>query len=177
MRKKYLSGFLDLTIYFNIYALLGGFFMLTDDQKEKIREIKSYDIYFYEKKGIPINGSRKKIYVPNFLELRQKAFEEILKEGFSHIIFASPYEANCIVRVFKKEHCSFGLCIGQIHNLWGFNCFVQEEDGTWTSIAGKSPFLTKFEINFSEHKIIQWICQDEAVTYNCDFFDSYIIIK
>lgn len=151
--------------------------MLTNQQKEQIRKIKSYNIYFYEKKGVPINSSRHKIYAPNFLELRQKAFEELLKKGFSHITFVSPSEANCIVRVFKKEHYSLGLCTGQIHNIWGFNCFVQEEDGTWTSISGEDPFLTKFEINFSEHKIIQWLYQDEAVTYNCNFFDSYIIIK
>ncbi len=151
--------------------------MITANQKEKIRKIKSYDIYFYEKKGSPINGSRQKISVPNFLELREKAFEEILKEGFSRITFASPYEANCIVRVFKKEHCSLELCTGQMHNLWGFNCFVQEENGTWTSISGESPFLSKFEINFSEHKIIQWLYQDENVSYNCDFFDSYILIR
>ena len=151
--------------------------ILGEQHSEIIQGIRSYDLYNYEKEGIPVDESGEKIYVPNFLELRQKAFEEILKKGFSQITFVSPNVANCIVRVFKKEHLHHGFYPEQVYNLWGFNCFTQEDDDTWTSIAGKSPCITKFELDFSQHEVEQGISQDEIIHCNCDFFDSYVVIR
>lgn len=148
--------------------------MLSQKELEIIRGIKSYEIYFYEENGIPIKGRNKKIPVPTSLELRSKAFEEILKIGFYHIKFASPDEANCIVRIFKKEHHPLGLCTEQIHNLWGFNCFTKKDDGTWTSISEKG---RPFDIDFSKCEVNQWLNQNELISYKCDFFDSYVLIE
>lgn len=154
--------------------------MLTEKQKEDIRLTYLNEMYFYEKKGVPIDENRKKVSIPDFLELRNQALEALQLKGFYNITFASPNKANCIIRVYKKVHFPFILCTGQLHNLWGFNCFVKESingDDIWTSLSEEIGGHTKFSIDFSRHVLQKWFMQDELVCYTCDFFDTYIVIQ
>ena len=141
--------------------------MITKEQKQKIRRINQFESFYNETEGIPYRG-KQSIKIPDVWEIKQDAISKILRLGFNEVKMVSPKEANCIIRVFTKRHFKYEM--GEVHNLYGFNCFVKE-NGTWLSESNNV-----FKIDFSKHVITCFLCQDESVEYDCDFVDCYVKI-
>lgn len=147
--------------------------MLTDVQKESIRNVDIYDYSLKEKKGKAINYDGKKFNIPSFVELKQIIISEILKLGFSKVEIVKPSKANCIIRVYQKLHYNYDFP-GETstYNLYGAHCYTLKS-GKWTTSAFQDDSI----INFSEFIIRHWICQDEYIDFDCDFFDCYVQIS
>lgn len=147
--------------------------MLTYFQKESIRNVTFYDYAFKEKKGKAIQYDGKEFIIPSFVELRQSIISEILKLGFSKVEIVKPSKANCIIRVYQKLHYTYEFG-GETdtYNLYGAHCYTLN-DRKWITSA----FQDDFEINYSKCIIRHWICQDEYIDFDCDFFDCYVQIS
>lgn len=148
-------------------------YILSKAESEKIRNIRFYQISFYEENGFPVDSRKKRINFPSLEMLQEMAFNKILKSGFHEITRVSPNEANCIVRVFNKTHFAYGEDPSEIHNLCGFNCFTKNFN-TWTSVTDSCKY---FELDFSKCLNRQYLYQDEYIDYNCNFFDCYVCVK
>lgn len=147
--------------------------MLTDLQKEQIRNVKLYDYSYKEKKGKAITDNGKQFIIPSFVELKQIIFSEIMKLGFSKIEIVKPSKANCIIRVYQKLHYNYDFPVEtNTYNLYGAHCYTLKS-GKWTTSAYQDDAI----INFSEFTIRHWICQDDYIDFNCDFFDCYVQIS
>lgn len=145
--------------------------MLNSKKKEIIRKITVFKCAFYEdKKGKPIYVDNSELIIPSFPQIREMVFDKILKSGFSEIKLVSPGEANCIIRVYTKQHYEYERDI--VFNLYGADCFTKKS-GKWVSEGGQG----EFDINYSKCVIRNWLYQDEYVDINCDFFDCYCMIK
>lgn len=147
--------------------------MLTNTQKESIRKVDLYDYSLYEKKGKAIQSNGKEFIIPSFVELRQIIFNDILKLGFSKIEIVKPSNANCIVRVYKKLHYKYDSGLStNIYNIYGAHCYTLK-DRKWIT----STFQYDSEIDYSKCIIRHWICQDEYIDFDYDFFDCYVQIS
>ena len=141
-------------------------FVLSRKECEKIRNIHFNQISFYEKNGIPMDSTGREMDFPSIQTLREIAIEKILRAGFREVNQVSPDDANCVIRVFNKCHYPYK---GNIHNLCGFMCFTKRSNAIWISNSGNS----QIELNFSK---CTYICQDNDVNYECDFFDTYVYV-
>lgn len=143
--------------------------MLSNEQKERIRRIKIYKSSCSEVKGKPIDQCGREFVIPSFPEIEQIVIEEIIKLGFSKVERVSPYEANCIIRVYKKLHYEYD---DDFYNIYGASCYTLK-NGRWTETV----FNGEFEIDYSKHKVGQWVCQDESIVFDCEFFDCYVKVS
>jgi len=141
--------------------------MVTKEQKKKIRRINQFEAFYKEVEGIPFQ-SNQAVHIPDVWAIKQVAINRILKLGFDNVSTVEPKYANCIIRIFTKRHFKYEM--GEIHNVYGFNCFVKE-NGIWLSESNNL-----FKINFLKHVITCWLSQDESVDYDCDFVDCYVRI-
>lgn len=145
--------------------------MLNSKKKEIIRKITVFKCALYEdRKGKPIYVDNSELIIPSFPQIREMVFDKILKSGFSEIKLVSPGEANCIIRVYKKQHYEYERDI--VFNLYGADCFTKKS-GKWVSKGEQR----ESNINYSKCIIRNWLYQDEYVDINCDFFDCYCMIK
>ena len=150
--------------------------MLTLNQKKLIRSIHLFKYATKEKRdGKPINWDGTRFVVPSLKEIELLIYEEILKLGFSKVERTSPKYANCIIRVFHKLHypCDHSSDWKCIYNIYGAACFTLVS-GKWTS-TGFDEKIT--EIDYSKWVIRHWICQDEYIDFDFDFFDCYVEIS
>lgn len=149
--------------------------MLTKSQKEKIRSINLFEYAIKEKKGKAINWDGSEFVLPTLRQVEDSIYEQILKMGFTKIERVAPNQANCIIRVFQKLHYPYPMWPGRedIYNVYGAACFTLRS-GKWISTG----FNTEgHEINYSEWKIRHWLCQDEYIEFDFDFFDCYVKIS
>ena len=143
--------------------------MLSRSQRESLRRICLFEYACREKKGQPIALNGSNFVVPSLNEVKESVFQEILKLGFSSIERVEPNKANCIIRVFQKLH--YHYMDNLIYNIYGATCFTQRASGQWvTSPAG-------FEIDYSKHIMRHWLCQDEYIDFDLDFFDCYVKVS
>lgn len=168
--------------------------MLSKQQKEKLRRIHIYESSSKEKNGVPIiekRGSQSKIgkliegkmVVPSSYQLVDSVIAQILECGFSKVERVAPSDANCIIRVFQKLHYEYDREL--IFNIYGADCFVREyfAFGDRFFSREESDWLTTdlndetFSINFSKCSISEWLCQDEKVIIEADFFDIYVRVS
>lgn len=147
--------------------------MLTNKQKESIRNVKLYDYAFKEKNGKAIQYNGKEFNIPSFEELKQSVFSEIFNLGFSKIKVVKPYKANCIIRVYQKLHYTYEFG-GETdtYNLYGAHCYTLN-NRKWITSA----FQDDSEINYSKCIIKHWLFQDEYIDLDCDFVDYYVKIS
>lgn len=108
---------------------------------------------------------------PDFLTLKQQAFERAIKAGFS-IEQTSPSNANCIIRLFSNKLRTKNQ-LGYIQMIYGFNFYTKTLNKWFT----RETRYEEFEINFSKHEYRVWYFQDEYEDYECDFIDCYVKIS
>lgn len=159
--------------------------MLSNEQKEILRDIHIYELTHEEKKGVPIitknvpktkNGITKystvveNFVIPNTYEIFETMSKKILDSGFSEVERVSPNDANCIIRIFQKLHYEYFY--NYIFNLYGADCFVKDKKN-WISHCSAGTFT----LYYSKHIIRQWICQDESVYIDTDFVDFYVKVS
>lgn len=142
--------------------------MLTREKKEMIRRTNMFEATYKEKDGIAYLN-QKPIEIPDVWEIKREAMKQILSIGFSRIKLVEPKNANCIVRIFTKRHFKYENY--EIHNVYGFQCFVKEK-GVWLSDIGNI-----FKMNFEKCEIIHYLLDNESVEYNCDFIDCYVKVE
>lgn len=143
--------------------------MLSKKQKESIRRISLFEYACKEKKGQPIALDGSNFIVPSLNEVKESVFVEIFKLGFSNIERVEPNKANCIVRVFQKlnYHYDYGLT----YNIYGATCYTLNNAGRWVTSSDE------IEIDYSKHIITHWLCQDEYIDFDLDFFDCYVKVS
>jgi len=147
--------------------------MLSKKQKESIRRIGLFEYSCREKKGQPITLDGNNFIVPSLNEVKESVFQEILKLGFSKIERVEPNKANCIVRVFQKLHYHYDTDL--TYNVYGASCYTLSHTGQW--VTRPSGEIRDFKINYSKYIIRHWLCQDEYVDFDLDFFDCYVKIS
>lgn len=142
--------------------------MLNRRQKEKIRRIEIYKYSVRERRGKAVDDSGKEFKMLSFDEIRDEVYKMIREMGFSKIEYASPLNANCVIRVFQKKHYHYD---GMTYNVYGAQCFTKK-DNQWTTKNSSG----ETKINFSKCKFIHWICQYDYIDFDFDFFDCYVRI-
>lgn len=143
--------------------------MLSKKQKESIRRIYLFEYACRERNGQPITLKGNNFVVPSLNEIKESVFQEILKLGFSSIEQVEPNKANCIVRVFQKLHYHYDTDL--TYNVYGASCYTLSHTGQWiTSLAD-------FKIDYSKHILRHWLCQDEYIDFDLDFFDCYVKVS
>ena len=146
--------------------------MLTKQEKKKLRNIRRYKLYTSEKDGIPVEFG-KKIILPTWVELKEKAINEIIKNGFSKVEQVSPKNANCIIRIFCKLHSHYDE-YDEIHNLYGFMCYTKSLT-KWFSLSAREE---KLQLDFSNCELHQWFYYGEYVNCcDCEFVDIYLKVS
>ena len=146
--------------------------MLSKSQKESIRRIGIFEYACRERKGHPITHEGKDFIIPAISEIKETAFQEILKLGFSNIEKVEPNKANCIVRIFKKLHYHYDNDL--TYNIYGYTCFTLKA-GSW--VTHSLGAFQDFKIDYSKHILRHWLCQDEYIDFDLDFFDCYVKIS
>ena len=107
----------------------------------------------------------------DFLTLKQRAFEKVIKAGFS-IEQTSPNNANCIIRIFSnKLHAEKQFGFTQM--IYGFNYYTK----TLNKWITKTIHNQELELNFSKCEFRVWYFQDEYADCGCDFVDCYVKIS
>lgn len=147
--------------------------MLSKSQRESIRRIGLFEYACKEKKGQPIALDGSRFIVPSLNEVKESIFEKILQLGFSSIERVEPNKANCIVRVFQKLHYHYDYDL--TYNIYGATCYTLNNAGQW--VTRPSGEIRDFKIDYSKHIIRHWLCQDEYVEFDLDFFDCYVKIS
>ena len=149
--------------------------MLVVRSKSQIEQLRCIGLFEYacrEQKGKPITYDGKEFVIPALNDVKESVFREILKLGFSSVERVEPNKANCIVRVFQKLHYHYDYDL--TYNVYGAVCFTLKA-GKWVT----RPFgeIRDFEIDYSKHIIKHWLCQDEYVEFDLDFFDCYVKVS
>ena len=142
--------------------------MLTKEKKLRLRNTNMFVASYKEVDGTPYL-KQKPINIPDVWEIRREAMRQIQAIGFANIEPIEPKNANCIIRIFTKRHFEYEN--EEIHNVYGFQCFVKE-NGIWISEMGKI-----LQINFKKCEIIHFLLPNESVEYSCDFIDCYVKIS
>lgn len=143
--------------------------MLSKSQRESIRCINLFKYGCREKKGKPITLDGKEFIIPSLSEVIESVSQEILKLGFSNIERIKPNKANCIIRVFQKLHYHYDNDL--TYNVYGYTCYTLNNAGEWVTSKAH------FKIDYSNHIIRHWLCQDEYIDFNLDFFDIYVKVS
>ena len=146
--------------------------MLSNSQKKDIRRISLFEYACREKKGKPITYDGKEFVIPSLNEIKESIFEEILKLGFCNIHRVEPNTANCIIRVFQKSHYHYDDDL--TYNIYGALCFTLSANGWVTRSFGA---IQDFKIDYSKQIIKHWLCQDEYIDFDLDFFDCYVRVS
>ena len=143
--------------------------MLSRSQRQSIRRIYLFEYACREKSGQPIALNGSNFVVPSFNEVKESVFQEILKLGFSSIERVEPNKANCIIRVFQKSHYHYDTDL--TYNVYGYSCYTLSNTGQWVTS------LADFKIDYSKHILRHWLCQDEYIDFDLDFFDCYVKVS
>jgi len=144
--------------------------MLNRSQKEKIMTMRIYEYSHLEKEGVPIIYGNKPFYIPTFYEIKEMIFNQIFNLGYSKIERVAQSEANCIIRLFKKQHHPYNNIF--IYSIYGANCYVRIF-GDWVTKCNDKPI----PIDHSECIVRHWIYNEECVDINCEFFDITVKIS
>ena len=93
--------------------------------------------------------ANRKLPLPTFEEMREEVFSKIIEEKFRYIRVA-PSDANCAVRIYRKE-----LEIdGKKGGVCGAVCFTKNLFGKWTTIDKSNNVV---EMDFSDtYKVEYW---------------------
>ncbi len=156
--------------------------MLNCSQKQLLRQkIRFYDFSIREKRGIAVDCFGNQLVIPSWTALRQNAYQTILMSPDFHLIqrvpSAYPDEANCIIRLFQKQHYVYDDG-NLIFNLYGFLCFVKNQNDKWTTKQDLFEGCddTEVEIDFS-HYVIHHSYAHECLNIETDFFDFFVKIS
>lgn len=139
--------------------------MLPIHESEQLRRNISYFSFSnLEKGGLPyING--KPVNPPTREQLKRKAFNQIYENGFDLIQPSSEKEADCIIRVYYKQHYIFNLL--STWNFYGYQAYTCKTKGFKSlSLYGKKE---KYDRNNCTVQI--WLNENESVTLSCDYID------
>lgn len=139
-------------------------------KEEEIRQLRFFEYVFYENEGGATNFRNEEFEILSFPEIFKKMSERILKLGFTEIERVEPAKANCIIRIYTKEHYKYEQDL--IYNLYGSLCFTFKK-GKWSTIGSSGDY----EIDNSKCIMRHWIFQDEYIDFDCDFVDYYVRIK
>ena len=144
---------------------------LTEKQKETLRNISILEYSNREnRKGRPLKPGNAEFKMLSTQQIFALICEKITQNGFSKVKRVSPNEANCLIRVFKKQHYAYDDCPNMMINLYGANCFVLK-NGNWVCSDDK------YLLDYSEHKVRYWLCIDDSNTISTDFFDVYTKVE
>lgn len=143
--------------------------MLSPNQRKSIRRIYLFEYACRERNGQPITLEGSSFVLPSLNEVKESVFQEILKLGFSNIERVEPNKANCIVRVFQKLHYHYRDNL--IYNVYGASCYTLNNAGQWVTS------LADFKIDYSKYILKHWLCQDEYIDFDLDFFDCYVKVS
>ena len=138
--------------------------------QEIVRDIRIHRYSCQERDGKPITEKGKPFIMLTPNQVKAEIEAEILSYGFSKIKKVSPTWANCIIRVYEKVRYDYED--GLVYNLYGAECYTQDR-GVWVTRSGGD----LYRINHAKSVHRHWICQDEYIDFDCDFFDTYVRIS
>lgn len=138
--------------------------------QELIREIGIHRYSCQEENGKPVTFDGKTFVMLTPNQVKAEIEKEILKMGFSKIRRVSPTWANCIIRVYEKVRYDYED--GLVYNLYGAECYTKDR-GCWVTKTSGELYRINHERSLHRH----WICQDEYIDFDCDFFDCYVRIS
>lgn len=140
--------------------------MLNRKEREIVRNIVISQHSCWEREGVAITFDGRPFIVPTLDQVKEDIIEEILYRGFNKVERIKPTEADAIIRVYQKLHYKHHN--GLVYNLYGGHCFTPK-NGKWVT-------LEDIPLDYSSCKIRHWICQDDYIDFECDFFDVYVVI-
>ncbi len=146
---------------------------LTKQQKYAIRRISILAYSDSEKNGKPYyqcGGKEIEFEIPQFGEILKTMFENIKNAGFAKVKRCSPFEANCIIRVYKDLHHQYDF--GECYNIYGARCYTKT-NGVWKTSDG----INNYAIDYSRHMFrLNLLLPDESLLIHADFVDYYVKI-
>lgn len=147
---------------------------LTIKNKEQLREINNFNIFFGEdSKQFPLQNGVS-IKMPEFDEIKRTATSQIFNAGFNLVQPTSLDQANCIIRCFKLRH--YILPNQEVCNIYGFQLYTQKRI-KWKTMAyyGKKleylpDYWLSLDLDFGNNVTT-------TVNVQCDVSDYYIRIS
>lgn len=118
--------------------------MLTNKQKETIRNLNIYQSAERVRNGMMIDGYGREMIFPSSDEIENMAFQKLIHAGF-HFTRVAPNKANCIIRISVVRHFSYDSEF--TINYYEVNFYTRKKS-TWIMIDG---FKEEHEITYSTH--------------------------
>lgn len=116
--------------------------------------------------------ANQKMPIPSYDEMKKEMLEKISFSGFSYT-FVSPEEANCVVRIYRKE-----LEINAVRGgLCGADCFVKDFFGKWTRIDKDG---NSIEMTHGRHYLVTYWTSLLTVyekTVAANYYDVYLKVE
>ena len=110
--------------------------------------------------------------IPNVEEIEQQAINRIQKMGFSKIRRTSPFWANVILRVYRKEDYEPRNFEGEHWAAYGYRVYTKRYD-EW--VTGYKEQV--IPIDYEPYIVRAWIYQDEYIDCPCHFWDIYLRVS
>ena len=95
---------------------------LSREQEDKLRSIYIFHCVRGEENGRPVHSSGRGFIIPRFEEIFKEISSTILESNFCEVKKVSPYDANCIIRVFYERHFWHN---DEVYNLYGAECYTR----------------------------------------------------
>lgn len=144
--------------------------MLSKEDKQKIRNLQTYNCSYKEVKGKPVADNGTPFVIPSYPELLDTAITDIKMLGFKDVTRTSPLQANCIVRIFSTKHHEYDDNL--VYNIFGTIFYVKEKC-IWTASFGSNTIPIRYDC----FETSRWLCQDEQIIFRHDFADFYLSIS
>lgn len=151
--------------------------LLTKRERQKIRSIEFHKHYELDKYGNPSETDTDEFDL-DIEKLRNHIGDKIRKMGFK-VEKVNPSKANCIIRVYKGYYNYDTLFEGnKKYCIFGADCFTK--GCTKNSVA--RIWITDnngydCQICFSKWLYKIWFWQDEYITVDTEFFDTYLRVS
>lgn len=110
--------------------------------------------------------------VPTYDEMKEQIFSKLIEEKFRFIQVA-PSDANCAIRIFRREMEIDGKPAG----LCGAVCFVKEPFGKWTTLNREGKVI---EMTFDDaYEVEYWtsLITKYEKPVRVSYYDVYLKVK
>ena len=138
-------------------------YMLTKKQKKALRSIG------YSKCQWQVKEGKNNSSIPSFVQLKAEALKEIAKLGFVNVEIVNPKKANSLLRLYQTSYDYER----DEYNVYGTQFFTKSF-GKWIS---KNSMSSQLKLDYEKCIIRKWLCQDDYIDLNCEFFDIYLKIR
>lgn len=120
------------------------------------------------KDGKPVDTALKIKHIPSIEDLSKGAIMNLERNGYL-VKRVSPYSANAVIRVFKKESYPYD---GANHWLFGVYAYLK----TPGTFPWKFHSKEGIALNCNDFQINVWFCQDDSTNVSPNYADYYVKI-